>query len=359
MNNYNDFEVKDWLEDLKFQNWVYRGDSDYFWQAYLESNPSQIENIEQAKNILLTVRGELDFISEQEVQFRISQLLNFIPDKDKNERNSWWKGKWLRTAAVILLASGLGAYYWERFMPEPQPYYAMLKQENRIEVINDGEKIKLVNLPDGSSVILKKNARISYPREFSADKREVYLLGEAFFEVEKNPDQPFFVYAEEMITKVTGTSFSIQANETDEEVKLVVKTGVVEVSALNQSEVSGAKSKPEKIILNPNQLITLSRKSLAMTTQKVERPILIDLPIESLDFSFKRMPLKEVFELLQTAYGVQITFDQKITEGCTITAKLSDEPVYEKLEMICAVVNATYNIKNSIVSIHSSGCGNK
>jgi len=362
MNNYNDFEVKDFLEDFGFQNWVYRGESDQSWRTYLTNNPFQLENVEQAKSILLSVRGDLDSISQEEVKSRVSELLDSISEEDKAMRKLWWKGKWLQIAAVLLLASGLGTYhYWGKLFNESQPYYAMtgqLDEGNMKEVINDTETIKLVNLPDGSSVVLKKNARICYPIKFAVDRREVYLMGEAFFEVEKNPDQPFYVFAGEMISKVTGTSFSIQANETGEEVKLVVKTGLVEISALNHNAKSIADRREERVVVSPNQLMTLNRKSLAMVTKKLERPVLIDLPIESLDFSFKRMPLKTVFESFTQAYGVQINFDEIITEECTITAKLGDEPVYEKLGMICSVVNATYEFKDGIVFIHSRGCKN-
>lgn len=188
MNNYNDFGVKDWLEDPKFRNWVYRNESDRFWLTFLENTPSQRDNIEQAKNILLSVRGELDSISEQEVKSRIFTLLSTISVEDKNEKNPWWKGKWLQVATVVLLTAGLGGYYWERLFPAPQPYYTMLenlKRSDMKEVINSDKNIKLVSLPDGSSVVLKQNARISYPVEFAPDKREVYLLGEAFLKWKK------------------------------------------------------------------------------------------------------------------------------------------------------------------------------
>lgn len=359
MNNYNDFEVKDWLEDQKFQNWVYRGEANWFWLTFLENTPSQRENIEQAKNILLSVRGELASISDEEVKTSVSELLDTISNEDKNNKMPWWKGKWLQVAAVVLLTTGFGTYYWERIFTQPQPYYLMMKQlkaTDMNEVVNNGKTIKLVNLPDGSSVILKENSRISYPHKFASGKREVYLLGEAFFEVEKNPDQPFYVYAGEMATRVTGTSFSVQANEKDKEVKLVVKTGIVEVSALEYKAGAMTDLKTEKITLSPNQLVTLNRADLGMKTKQVDRPVLINLSIESQDFSFKRTPLKEAFKTLEMTYGIKINFDNSIINKCTITARLGDEPIYEKLDMICTVVNARFESRNGIITVFSHGC---
>src|SRR5690606_37260897 len=77
------------------------------------------------------------------------------------------------------------------------------------EVVNTERPFKYVQLPDGSSVVLHRNSTLKYPQTFDSTKREVYLIGEAFFEITKNAEQPFFVYAGEVIAKVHGTSFSV------------------------------------------------------------------------------------------------------------------------------------------------------
>ena len=65
MNNYNDFAIKALLEDAKFQKWVYNKESDLFWQEFIKKNPEKLENIEQAKSILLSIRGDLDLVTPQ------------------------------------------------------------------------------------------------------------------------------------------------------------------------------------------------------------------------------------------------------------------------------------------------------
>ncbi|MDQ6477087.1 FecR family protein [Dyadobacter sp. LHD-138] len=351
MNNYNNFEVKDWIDHPGFRKWVYRGEQDSFWVSVLENTPSQTENIEQAIDILRMVRGELDNISDEELASRKSKLLGYI--SQEGQVRSWWRGRWFQAAAILLLTLGFGGYYWKHFTKTP--YNAVLSRlENTtiIEVINNNEKVKLVTLPDGSSVILKKNARISYPDEFSADKREVVMQGEAFFEVQKNPDKPFFIYSGEMLTKVTGTSFSIKANATEKQVQLVVKTGVVEISVNNAVN----KTKTNQLTLNPNQLVTLNRENNQFEKRNVTEPVLINLPIESQYFTFKKTPVKDVFKALELAYGVNINFDMQVTSKCNITARLGDEPIREKLEMICEVLNARFEMKNNTISVYSNGC---
>lgn len=361
MKNYTGFEIKDWLEDIAFQKWVYNQEADEFWQQFLRDTPQQASNVSQARVILLSVRGELDNIPEFELKSRVAEILAAIPDEIQEYKVPWWRGNWLRVAAVLLLTIGLGLVKlnWHKFGTPAEPYYATIASLNRgtiTEVINTTDHIKMVNLPDGSSVILKKNARIAYPKQFSEAKREVYMLGEIFFEVEKNQDQPFFVHTGNMITKVTGTSFSIQANESDDAVRLVVKTGQVEVSTTNEKMADGAKNKT--LHLNPNQLVIMQKTGQSLEKQNVDNAVLLNLSIESTDFVFKRTPLKDVFKALEEAYGVTFRFDASKIADCSITAQLGDEPIFEKLAMLSAVVNARYELRDSLVSIYSNGCKN-
>ncbi|MDQ6477192.1 FecR domain-containing protein [Dyadobacter sp. LHD-138] len=358
MNNYQNFEVKDWLEDRKFQDWVYLQESNSFWLNFLENTPHQISNMEQARSILLAVRGEAHSISPGEVKLKVAEILNKIPE-EKVRVIPLWKSKWFLAASVILLI-GLGSVslYLKKSFGERELYYSMGKKSagpELIEVKNKSQLVKMVNLPDGSSVILKKGGRIAYPKEFAKDRRDVFILGEVFFEVRKNPQQPFYVFAGEMLTKVTGTSFSIQANEDDDEITLVVKSGVVEVSTLEKEE-QGKKIGGTKQILNPNQQVTFNKKSLALNKKNIENAVLLNLPVESHDFSFNRTKLKDVFSLLEKSYGLHIDFDQDLTANCSITAELGDEPVYEKLEMICAVINAKFEAKGGNIRVISAGC---
>ena len=85
-------------------------------------------------------------------------------------------------------------------------------------------------MPDESTVELAANSRIAYANNFdSAGTRDVYLSGEAFFKVTKNPCRPFRVFANEIVTKVLGTSFSVRSFEKDTVIQVTVRTGKVSV----------------------------------------------------------------------------------------------------------------------------------
>lgn len=89
------------------------------------------------------------------------------------------------------------------------------------------EKNRVVNLPDGSTVILNRNSELYFPENFEDDIRKVQLNGEAFFNIVPNPSLPFIVDAGNAEVKVLGTSFNVISNNQDNETEVFVNTGRV------------------------------------------------------------------------------------------------------------------------------------
>jgi hypothetical protein len=86
-----------------------------------------------------------------------------------------------------------------------------------------GQK-SLITLPDGSRVFLNSESSISYPEFFSKDKREISLTGEAFFDVTRDENRPCIIHSGNVVTKVLGTSFNIQAFD-GKDILVTVATG--------------------------------------------------------------------------------------------------------------------------------------
>lgn len=128
---------------------------------------------------------------------------------------------WTVVAAVILIAA-LGTALWvlptyEYHMPD------FITQENL-------EKTTLVKtLEDGSVVYLAQESTIQYPEHFAADKREVNLQGEAFFDVAGNSGQTFTVETDKVRVEVLGTAFDVRSKE-NIPFSLSVQRGKVKVS---------------------------------------------------------------------------------------------------------------------------------
>ena len=214
-------------------------------------------------------------------------------------------------------------------------------------------------MPDGSSVLLEKGGKLSYDSKvFGRDKREVFLSGAAFFEVSKDPARPFFVYANELITKVLGTSFTIRALPGEKQVEVLVKTGRVAVFTHRDSSKDRKLSNRELegVVVTPNQQITLERTALHFLRTLVPDPQMLEIPAQKVSFDFDDVPAPKVLELIEKAYGVDIVYDEDLLANCMFTAHLNDEPLNDKIRLICEGLQAEHEIIDGQIVITSKGC---
>ncbi len=92
--------------------------------------------------------------------------------------------------------------------------------------------------------------------------------------------------------------------------------------------------------------------NLRFTRSLIADPALLDMPIQKQSFNFKGTPIKEVFAALENSYGVKILFDAEVMKNCYLTASLSDEPLFEKIDLICRTINATHEQLDASIIIY-------
>lgn len=223
------------------------------------------------------------------------------------------------------------------------------------EVVNATQAPIDVVLTDGSVVVLNPMSNIRFTEQADALKREVFLDGEAFFDVKRDEARPFFVYSKELVTKVLGTSFTIRAYETDKEVTVKVKSGKVSVyhpAAGEQEKVAEKKA----VVLKPNQQAVYDRTRELVVKQLVEMPEIILPDSKLFQMSFEEEPVAEIFKVLEAHYGVDIVFDEDSLSRCTLTTAMSEEGLYERVEVICKAIKAQYTVTEGMIFIESPGC---
>ena len=176
----------------------------------------------------------------------------------------------------------------------------------------------------------------------------------------KDPDRPFLVYAKELVTKVLGTSFSIEAYEGSDNITVEVKTGRVSVFAKSDPEVKQKATNRELngVVLTPNQKITYNRGEVRLVKSLVENPEVILPKSKSTQFEFEETPASEVFAAIGKAYGIDILYDEDLLKDCPLNASLDTQTLHEKLTIICKAVEAQYEILDGQIVIHSKGCRN-
>jgi transmembrane sensor len=370
MTNRTD-ALQELLEDPRFIAWVTGNADDLedYWNNWVADNLARRETLDQARSLVKAMEGKPIPVSDTQIKRSVERALQ----EAKRQEIAQPKRKqpviirplyqrWWAVAASILLVIGLG--WWAFTTRTPRSIYdqqvAQVNHPGRlmIEVKNDTRPIQHVQLPDGSSVLLQKNSRISFPQQFRPDKREIYLTGEAFFEVMKNPAQPFLVYADELVTKVLGTSFGVKAYANEPAITVVVKTGKVSVFTQSDRQFTRLESSRTLtgLVLSPNEQVTYERKESRLTRALVEKPTLLNIPIEKQLFIYQETPIATVFADLQKAYDVDIVFDADVMAHCSITATLGDDPLIQKLTWICRVLEASYELKDGRIIVSGKSC---
>ena len=370
MENYKYCSLQDLVLDDFFREWVLSPTPELNakWHQWLSDNPERWDIIQDASLIVKAIKVDEPSISDQEIRSLIQHTVYQIEKKKeagavvlssgiKPLKVTFFRPTWFSIAASFLLLFALGWLVYERYQTDN--LYDKFVTDNKsklIEVINKGVNPQIVQLNDGSKVTLNAGSRISYEASFSGNNRIVYLTGEAFFEVVRNPQKPFLVYANELVTKVLGTSFSVKANKFDKQVVVEVKTGKVSVSAQKGFDEKADKFKG--LILTPNQKVVYDREVEQLTKSLVAEPILVlqEKEVQMMDFNFDDTPANEVFEVLENAYGIHIIYDADLLKNCPVTAPLSDQNLYKKLKIICKAIEAEYELIDGQIIIQSKGC---
>jgi transmembrane sensor len=367
MKDFRLFDIYDFLMDEDFIRWVkeHRKEDNDFWQSWLSQHPDKHIIIAEATRILETLRPGEIAINDSEKEMEVSKLLFTIGKQPFREQEVpvipvAGTKKWWYAAAVffIVLAGTVSYFLLKTHTPTEKFDYASVTPSKRlVENVNTSGKPVKLRLPDESVVELAPNSRIAYPNNFdSSDTRDVYLLGEALFTVTKNPSRPFRVFANEIVTKVLGTSFMVRSFDLDSTIQVVVKTGKVSVFSQVTVREAPASNSNGGIILSPNQGLVYQRAKQKFQRVLLDNPAMIVPLIADKNLNYADEPLEKVFEQLGRNYGIMIVFDAELLKNCTINADLRNIPFYEKIELICKAIEAHYEIIDGQVVIHTNGC---
>lgn len=366
MSEYRNLLPEELAANSSFRSWTLFNDSvaGAFWLEWVELNPDKIDLVEKAQQLLHFTEKAFNKISDEEIANEIYRLSHSIGETNgkKSSKIFTFRPQWYQIAASVIILLGIG-WLLNRKNIDQKPvgvYQEILSQIKEPLVVqeNNTDKPRLISLHDGSTILLQPKSRITFATSFKGNKREVFLSGEAFFEVAKDPHKPFYVYAKTLATKVLGTSFKVSAFENDTEVKVVVKTGKVSVFPMTKQAVASqqADDKLGGMVLTPNQQIVFTPKELRLTRSLIANPNVLELQIQSQSFVFKGTPIKEVFEILEKSYGVKIIFDAELMKNCYLTASLSDEPLFEKINLICKTIGAEYEQMDASIIVTGKGC---
>jgi transmembrane sensor len=333
------------------------------WQAYFK--PANKLGANQSENDLpdlgqlladdwqnLTVGTATETAQAQK---RVWQLLeerieaDAVPMRPLNSQQPRRAWQWAVAASVVGVLAVGGWWFWQQqTQPEPMAGIATNStSDGWLVTTNQTDAPERLTLADGSTVSLLPKSQVRYPARFAGALRTVQLSGEAFFAVRPDKAHPFVVQTRSVLVRVLGTSFTVRDFANQPTAEVAVKTGRVSVSAADGKT---------GLVLAPNERATLMVASGQVAKTLVVAPDVINPAVVTNRFVFADTPVAEVFGELERAYGVTIRHDRQTLANCTITARLSEQPLFTKLDMICASIGASYRIDGTTVVVQGAGC---
>ena len=358
---YHDYSIEELAAENSFISWCLGEDDEQSaqWEAWIANNPDRESDVRKAKAIVLNIQksqlSDVNSAIQKEAWKGISNHINTTPKSFSVYRS--FIGK---VAAVLIL--GLISFYFLRQNSTGSSPQNWIVQENTTSIS------KSIMLSDSTIIDLAPLSQIEYPSNFTGDRREVILKGTAFFDVTKDAIRPFVIYANETITKVLGTSFTIKAKEGENAIEVDVKTGKVEVySQVDDNKTNGKRIrvtdrkisilKPnKKITVTPNQKVIVNKEEKKMEKYITDQPQIFLDSLKTNQYLFRNEPVAEVFYSLEKIYGVDISFDAPSLKSCLISAQLNKESLRTNLEMICFALDLKVKEENAIFKITGKGC---
>jgi transmembrane sensor len=241
-----------------------------------------------------------------------------------------------RVAATILVTVGLasaGVWYGSHRMPRSRASATAAR-----EVVTPRGQRATIHLADGSVVTLAPASRLRESPTFNADARDVWLDGEAYFEVVHDSTKPFRVHIEGAVARDLGTKFFVRAYTGSSEVRVVVAEGLV--SLRRGSDSSGARpgADADSVLLQPRDLGRLDADGRLSTQSGVA---LDDYTAwTSGRLVFTDTPLRDAIPRLSRWYDVELRLDDADLGRETFTATLTHEPLADVVRLLAATVRA-------------------
>lgn len=385
---YLKFTTEEFILDNEFSAWVLNPDEErnLFWESFLVENPEKKEQVEDASLIIKSIQPIQPEIPEQQLH----KILQNVRAQDNAKILSGYG--WLKYAASVVLLITAGGLIWlltqtkNQFPVEASNESVLkgkiifangltrefnteqttIKQNSKgsltinndtIEVSDENENttgsamnqivIPLgqrseVTLADGTHIWLNSGSQLYYPAEFKSSSREVYLIGEAFFDVTHDDKRAFYVTVRDFKIKVLGTSFNVSSYTEDQTIETVLVKG----------KVSAGKNKlfAETIDLTPGERMVYDKNNESLSKDRVDVNLFTSWVNGYLIFDNE--PITEVFKKLKRYYKQDVVTDtglEKVTFSGKLDLKDNLRNVLETISFASSVTlvenNGTFTIK--------------
>lgn len=246
---------------------------------------------------------------------------------------------WVKVAASLLILLGLSYL----FIQYRQTVHHGTPLAGYTEKINENGKRSQLSLEDGTIVWLNAGSSLRFPERFGSDMREVFLEGEAFFEVARDEERPFIIRTGEVETRVLGTSFNINAYP-----------GHLPIITVASGHVRLADAKDNSIDLRAGEQANYHRGKGFSPIKRVNAKEYTSWTRGTLNLNDKS--LAEAARMLERWYGIDISLENKDLENCIIAGEHTNESLESVLEALRFVFHVNYTRSDKGIIISGKGC---
>jgi len=360
--------VSKYLDDKRFIQWIFNPNDklETWWKTYETHHLQEKQNIQLARNILLKLVTNDKTLSDKEKIVIFSRILKQIEEKQKSRKTILFFTSLLKYAAVAILFFSIGAilfYQQHNYSPQfysqnlvetndfseaklirPNGENILLEEKNSIIEYTETGQVKVnknilkpfhstekripklnqliipfgktseILLSDGTKVWLNAGSRLVYPDFFDDKNREVFLTGEAFFDVKHDKKHPFIVQTTDIRIKVLGTQFNISAYPSDNIIETVLTEGRVNLELNNSGLFS------ETTELKPSQLAAFNKTTGETKTLTVDTDN-YTLWKEGV-FKFEGTDLCRISKKLERFYNIRFYYKNSLQGRIKISGKL-------------------------------------
>jgi len=184
-----------------------------------------------------------------------------------------------------------------------------------------------LKLVDGSLVWLNSGSSLKYPDRFSGSRREVFLNGEAYFEIASNAAKPFIVKTANLTVRATGTKFNVSGYTSDYKSEVTLVDGKVFVNDLEKDGSSKLVSE-----LNPNQHLIFDKSTRLFKVNYED--IYKYIAWKDGKLIFRNEPLSEVVKKIGQVFNVDIEMQGSSLQDYRYRATFEDESLEEILKLL-------------------------
>lgn len=354
--NADNMTIEELLSDESFINYCKgsSGSDIAFWEKFIQENPDKALLVEHAKEQYIQLFNALAHTDLEEQSARLEKSLEKKENTVVIEMEKFEKSKRAKISPLLLRLAAAAAIVTGLFVTIN--YFVTGRNNSKTYSAVYGER-KNIQLPDGSVVTLNAGSNIKINEEYGAITRDVYLEGEAFFEVKHDTSRPFIVHTPAMDVKALGTSFNVKAYTDEKNTETSLISGLVEVTLKENNN--------RKMLLYPNQKIEwkngsnhIAQNNSAtgnnddLLTDSLPKKLIVTSKGDIKEIAWKENKLifddeefQHIATLLERWYGVKINFKDDAIYHYRFTGTYEKEDLNTVLEYLKESRSFNYTIE--------------